>query len=68
MVFGKSVPKPFRGLVLTCHTQPAIDIEAKVADGYLGVGVFAPEDMLSEGQVKGVMEDVRRLMMEFDEV
>ncbi|KAK5238177.1 hypothetical protein LTR47_001270 [Exophiala xenobiotica] len=48
--------------------SPAIDIEAKVADGYLGVGVFAPEDMLSEDQVEGVMEDMRRLMMDFDEV
>lgn len=57
-----------RRYVLTCHTQPAIDIEAKVADGFLGVGVFAPEDMLSEDQADGIMEGMRRLMIGFDEV
>lgn len=53
-----------RHLVLTrsSNSQPAIDVEARVADGHLGIGVFAPSDMLSEAQVDRVMDEMKSLM------
>ncbi|OAL25213.1 hypothetical protein AYO22_05090 [Fonsecaea multimorphosa] len=44
---------------------PAIDIEAKIEDGHLGMGVFAPIDMLSEDEASGIMDGVRSLMLNF---
>ncbi|KAJ9615572.1 hypothetical protein H2200_001647 [Cladophialophora chaetospira] len=44
---------------------PGIDIEAKVEDGYLGMGVFAPDDMLSEDEVTTMMEEMRKLLLDF---
>jgi len=44
---------------------PAIDIEAKVEDGYLGMGVFTPEDMLSEGEITNLMDEMKSLMVDF---
>jgi hypothetical protein len=46
--------------LLTTHSnlQPAIDVEAKVEDGYLGIGIFAPKDMLSEDEVASVMDEM----------
>ena len=38
---------------------PTIDVEAKVVDGWLDVGVFAPEDMLDEQAVKRIVEEIR---------
>ncbi|EXJ88439.1 hypothetical protein A1O1_05369 [Capronia coronata CBS 617.96] len=46
---------------------PAIDIEAKVADGYLGIGVFAPQDMLDASQVDWIMEQMNSLLMSIPE-
>ncbi|KAK6379689.1 NRPS protein [Exophiala oligosperma] len=45
---------------------PAIDIEAKATDGYLGIGVFAPNDMLSIDQVEGIVDEMARLMLEIE--
>ncbi|KAJ4522588.1 NRPS [Exophiala dermatitidis] len=44
---------------------PAIDIEAKVTDDdeHLGIGIFAPSDMLSEEQVDYIMGQIRSLFM-----
>ena len=53
------------GMKLANISQPSIDIEAKVEDGYLGVGVFAPEDMLSKTSARGVMEELKSIMLDF---
>ncbi|KIV84887.1 hypothetical protein PV11_00637 [Exophiala sideris] len=68
---GLEGASPFgeNGSVLTDAAEwclPAIDIEARVSDGYLGVGVFAPDDMLSANQAENLMKDMRRLLMEFE--
>ncbi|KAL2444536.1 Nonribosomal peptide synthase sidC [Exophiala dermatitidis] len=44
---------------------PAIDIEAKVTDDdeHLGIGIFAPSDMISEEQVDYIMGQIRNLFM-----
>ena len=44
-------------------SKPAVDVEAKVENGSLGVGIFAPEDMISEEQVQGILDEIRRLMV-----
>ncbi|KIW65279.1 hypothetical protein PV04_07551 [Phialophora macrospora] len=44
---------------------PAIDIEANVNDGYMGLGVFAPEDMLSVEEVTRMMDEMRSLILDF---
>ena len=44
--------------------QPAIDIEAKVEDGYLGMGIFVPEDKLAVQEVTGLMQEMKSLLME----
>jgi hypothetical protein len=43
--------------------QPSIDVEAKVENDYLGVGVFAPEDMLTGSDVDQVVDDIKSLIM-----
>ncbi|KIW17100.1 hypothetical protein PV08_04291 [Exophiala spinifera] len=45
---------------------PAVDIEAKVIDGNLGIGVFAPNDMLSSDQAERIIDEMRRLMLDID--
>ncbi|OQU93721.1 amino acid adenylation domain-containing protein [Cladophialophora immunda] len=67
---GLDAPSPFiNGMEVDADTtrwcMPAIDIEAKVEDGYLDMGVFAPEDMLSEDEVTGMMDGMRNLMLDF---
>lgn len=49
-------------LIRVC-SQPSIDIEAKVDNGYLGVGVFAPGDMLTESDADGVVRDIKSMLM-----
>ncbi|OAG45698.1 hypothetical protein AYO21_00334 [Fonsecaea monophora] len=67
---GVDAPSPFMD-GMECNADstkwclPAIDIEARVEDGYLDMGVFAPEDMLSEDEVSRVMDEMRRLMLDF---
>jgi hypothetical protein len=51
--------------MLTLFLQPAIDIEANVEDGHLGLGVFAPEDMLSAEGVTKMMDEMRSLILGF---
>jgi hypothetical protein len=53
--------------MLTPHSllQPAIDVEAKVDDGYLGMGIFAPVDMLSEDEVASVIDEMGNLLLNF---
>ncbi|OAP63710.1 hypothetical protein AYL99_02937 [Fonsecaea erecta] len=63
-------PSPFlNGMAVDADTTkwclPAIDIEAKVEDGYLDMGVFAPVDMLSDDEATGILDGVRSLMMDF---
>eukprot|EP01099_Mayorella_cantabrigiensis_P005826 TRINITY_DN4728_c0_g1_i1.p1 TRINITY_DN4728_c0_g1~~TRINITY_DN4728_c0_g1_i1.p1 ORF type:complete len:232 (-),score=17.54 TRINITY_DN4728_c0_g1_i1:161-856(-) len=41
---------------------PSIDIEAKIDNGHLGIGVFAPEDMLSQEEAEKMIDDMERLM------
>ncbi|RMZ88390.1 hypothetical protein DV736_g4383, partial [Chaetothyriales sp. CBS 134916] len=43
---------------------PSVDIEAKVEDGALGVGVFSPADMLDQSGVEGLMAKLVRLLTE----
>ncbi|KIX01658.1 uncharacterized protein Z518_09384 [Rhinocladiella mackenziei CBS 650.93] len=50
----------------TIWCLPAIDIEAKISEaGHLGIGVFAPEDMLSASQAEGIIDEMRSLMGDF---
>lgn len=42
--------------------KPAIDMEAKVDQGYLGIGVFAPADMIDEAQADEIMDQMKGLM------
>jgi len=38
--------------------QPAVDIEAKIENGYLGVGIFGPEDMLTANQARLMLQEL----------
>ncbi|KAK5045137.1 hypothetical protein LTR84_009470 [Exophiala bonariae] len=43
--------------------QPSIDVEAKVSNGYLGIGVFSPQGMLTEDDVKEVIKYIKDVVM-----
>ncbi|KAK4938609.1 NRPS protein [Elasticomyces elasticus] len=68
---GIDAPSPFgaidNGLTHAAEwCLPAIDVEARVSDDYLGIGVFAPDDMLSANQAEDLMKDMRTLLQEFE--
>jgi hypothetical protein len=45
--------------ILTNFSQRSLDIEATVADGALGIGVFGWEDMMDVEQAEGLIEELK---------
>lgn len=45
---------------------PSIDMEAKVEDGWLSAGVFAPADMLDEGAVDRMIKEIKEELESVD--
>ena len=45
---------------------PSIDVEAKIENGWLGVGVFAPEDMLDGSWAEEMIDEIKKASEEVE--
>jgi len=59
-------PSPFTGNAPSRSAVflPSIDIEAKIRDGGLDVGLFAPENMLDDQGAETVLQELRMLLLQ----
>ena len=57
---------PLRNM-LTCYSQPSIDVEAAIRNGTLDVGIFGPKGLLSETIAGNMFEKLREEIMDIAE-